>query len=145
MKPTKAAVVTLPEPQAATAERLAASFKQLSVDLVRSGMHGPNLAVALRQAADAIEGAETRDSPGVTTLGPVSNPTLDAINDADVRSFNVGHLESDPRIAALVITVASAKEFGFTLSIADLRVMGETLIRRAGDLARLAVKKESGR
>jgi hypothetical protein len=142
MKPTKAAIVTLPEPQAATAERLAASFKALSVDLVRAGMHGPNLAAALRQAADAIEAPPV---DGVTTLGPVSHPTLDAINDSDVRGFNVAYVEHDPRIAALIITVASAREFAFTLSIADLRLMGETLIKRAGDLARLVVKKETRR
>jgi hypothetical protein len=144
MKPTKPAIVALPEADVATAERLAASFKHLSVDLVRGGFHGPNLASALRQAANAIE-AETKDPPGVTTLGPVAHLAFDSIGDSDMRGFNVAYLENDPRVAALIITVASAREYAFTLSIADLRLMGEQMIRRAGDLARLVVKKETRR
>jgi hypothetical protein len=143
-KPSRPVLVTLPEADVATAERLAASFKQLSVDLVRGGFHGPNLATALRQAADAID-AESKDPPGVTTLGPIGHPTLDAISDSDMRGFNIAYVEHDPRIAALIITVASAREFAFTLSIADMRIMGEQLIKRAGDLARLVVQGETRR
>src|SRR5262245_51036085 len=119
--------VTLPEPQAATAERLTASLTQLARDLVRGAMPSRNLAAALRQVADTIE-LESKDPPaGPTTLEPIGHPIMNAISDADMRGFRVDYVANDPRIAAVVITVASAKEFPFTLSIADMRRMGEEL------------------
>ena len=140
--PRRPITVSLPAPEAGTVENLKRSFADLCAGLVRAGLHGPNLAAALRQVADELDvEANARDAgDGVTTVDPSADP----LNHIHARSFSVNYAEHDPTIVALVITAASAREFAFVLSIRDLRAMGEEMIRRAGELAHLVAKREGG-
>jgi hypothetical protein len=128
--------ITLPSPEAASAERLAEAFRAITRQLAAQGMHAPHLAEALRAAAT--------EADKIAKEGPIADfgGANVAWHDTVARQFNIGFAPDVPEYAALLFETMSAKEVRICLHVADLRKLGERMLDEARKLAMLAATKE---
>lgn len=130
--------LSLPSSEAATAERLAESFREFTRELARAGFHAPFLADALRAA---VAEAEQLAKGEIADFGPANAPWHDYV----ARSFTIGYVKEVPDCGAVALEMVSGKEVKFALHVSDMRALGERLIADAKKLANLAVAKERSR
>ena len=133
--------IALPSAEAATAERLAESFRQLTRDLAGAGFHAPFLTDALRVAATEAELLAHKGPDADAIIAPANA----AWHDTVARTFNVGYVEAQPEFAGLVFEMISGKVVRVALHISDMRALGDRLQSDAKKLAALAVAKDGGK